>query len=84
MQRDGARKGENKEKEKNFKTFQSSVENGGADTSDCRFSQTFYSELPLFSDSAFWLIERRAAKAFSYLWALCVLCSPHGVMLGFF
>lgn len=27
-------KRENKEKEKNFKTFQSSVENGGADTSD--------------------------------------------------
>lgn len=38
MQRDEPREGENKEKEKNFKTFQSSVENGREDTFDHSFS----------------------------------------------
>lgn len=41
MQRDGPRKRENKEKEKN-KTFQSSVENGGTDSSDQFFSDILF------------------------------------------
>lgn len=36
-----------KKEEKNFKTFQSSVENGGADTSDRSSSQTSYSVIQL-------------------------------------
>lgn len=40
MKRDGPRKGE--EKEKNFKTFQISVESGGTDTSDQFFSHILF------------------------------------------
>lgn len=83
MQRDRPRKGENKGKEKNLKTFQSSVENGGADTSDHSFSQTCYSEQPLFSDSAFWLIERGSYQSLQLPLASCVFCSAHGDVLGF-
>lgn len=42
-------RGRIKKRKRNCKTFQSPVENGGADSSDSSdFSQTSYSEQPLF------------------------------------
>lgn len=49
------------------------------------FSQTSYSEQPLFQLLQLGVIQLSgwATKAFSCLWALCMLCSAHGEVLGF-